>query len=313
MMWYKGNLHTHTTDSDGEHTPEEVVRRYRDRGYDFIAITDHHRYSDYQAQYGDDRFLILPAVEAAASYIDNDGVFRKVHHMNGILGPAARRAAATEPPYRHGDVVGPFRSYGSWDGAKEAANMARLLKDHGMIVTYNHPIWSRVDGEDFVNTPDIDILEILNYGTQQESATGFDTTWWDVMLRSGRHILADATDDAHAVSWDAFGGFIMVQAPALTHEDITSAILAGRYYSSEGPEIRDWRVENGVARLVCTPCRRLTLVFDGRVGAGITRVAQEGECVEEIAFPLTGQEGYIRGECQDWQGKRAWTNPIYFK
>ena len=133
------------------------------------------------------------------------------------------------------------------------------------------------------------------------------------MLRSGRRILADATDDAHAVSWDAFGGFIMVEAPALTHEDITSAILAGQYYSSEGPEIRDWRVEDGVAYLLCGPCRRLTLVFDGRVGAGVTRVAREGEFVEEIAFRLTGQERYIRGECQDWQGRRAWTNPIYFE
>ncbi len=105
----------------------------------------------------------------------------------------------------------------------------------------------------------------------------------------------------------------MVEAPALTHEDITSAILAGQYYSSEGPEIRDWRVEDGVAYLLCGPCRRLTLVFDGRVGAGVTRVAQEGEFVEEIAFRLTGQERYIRGECQDWQGRRAWTNPIYFE
>ena len=93
-MWYKGNLHTHTTDSDGECPPEEVVRRYRERGYDFIAITDHHLYSDYHEQYGGEDFLILPAVEAAASYIDDGGVFRKVHHMNGILGPAALRAAA---------------------------------------------------------------------------------------------------------------------------------------------------------------------------------------------------------------------------
>ena len=176
-MWYKGNLHTHTTDSDGECPPEEVVRRYRERGYDFIAITDHHLYSDYHEQYGGEDFLILPAVEAAASYIDDGGVFRKVHHMNGILGPATLRAAAPEPPYRHGDRIGPFRSHGSWDGAKAAADMARILKAHGMIVTYNHPIWSRVDGEDFLNTPDVDILEILNYGTQQESGTGFDTTW----------------------------------------------------------------------------------------------------------------------------------------
>ena len=39
--WYKGNLHTHTTRSDGHFDPEEVVRRYREADYDFLALTDH--------------------------------------------------------------------------------------------------------------------------------------------------------------------------------------------------------------------------------------------------------------------------------
>lgn len=33
--WYKGNTHTHTTASDGTIKQEEVVRIYRERGYDF--------------------------------------------------------------------------------------------------------------------------------------------------------------------------------------------------------------------------------------------------------------------------------------
>ena len=39
-------------------------------------------------------------------------------------------------------------------------------------------------------------------------------------------MMADAADDAHAVSWDAFGGFIMVRAESLTQEAVSSAILA---------------------------------------------------------------------------------------
>lgn len=132
------------------------------------------------------------------------------------------------------------------------------------------------------------------------------------MLRSGRRMMADAADDAHAVSWDAFGGFIMVRAESLTQEAVSSAILAGDYYSSEGPEIREWSVDgDGLVRLVCSPCERLTLVFDGYVGAGRTRFAEAGEYVEEITFRLKGGERYVRGECRDRQGKRAWTNPIY--
>jgi predicted metal-dependent phosphoesterase TrpH len=38
---FKGNLHTHTANSDGDATPDEVVAWYRDAGYDFLALTDH--------------------------------------------------------------------------------------------------------------------------------------------------------------------------------------------------------------------------------------------------------------------------------
>jgi hypothetical protein len=39
--FWRGNLHTHSTNSDGVLSPEEVCRRYRAEGYDFLAITDH--------------------------------------------------------------------------------------------------------------------------------------------------------------------------------------------------------------------------------------------------------------------------------
>ena len=37
----KGTLHTHTTWSDGMHTPKETAEHYRSQGYDFLALTDH--------------------------------------------------------------------------------------------------------------------------------------------------------------------------------------------------------------------------------------------------------------------------------
>ena len=39
--WYRGNLHTHSTRSDGQKTPAQVCAFYRKRGYDFISLTDH--------------------------------------------------------------------------------------------------------------------------------------------------------------------------------------------------------------------------------------------------------------------------------
>jgi hypothetical protein len=67
MPLLKGNLHTHTTFSDGHRPLREVIARYRDLGYDFLAITDHDdRVPDdywFEIPPGDDRMLILPGIE----------------------------------------------------------------------------------------------------------------------------------------------------------------------------------------------------------------------------------------------------------
>jgi predicted metal-dependent phosphoesterase TrpH len=67
MPLLKGNLHTHTTFSDGRLPIDEVVGRYRELGYDFLAITDHDDRIDeeywFRIPAGDDRMLVLPGVE----------------------------------------------------------------------------------------------------------------------------------------------------------------------------------------------------------------------------------------------------------
>ena len=44
--WYKGNTHTHTLWSDGNDFPEMVVDWYHQRGYDFLALSDHNVLSE---------------------------------------------------------------------------------------------------------------------------------------------------------------------------------------------------------------------------------------------------------------------------
>ncbi len=39
--WFKGNLHTHSYWSDGDQFPEVILQRYREAGYDFVAMSDH--------------------------------------------------------------------------------------------------------------------------------------------------------------------------------------------------------------------------------------------------------------------------------
>lgn len=312
--WYKGNLHSHTTKSDGNFTPEEAVKEFKKQGYSFLCLSDHNLYTDYREKLGEEDFLILPGVEAAAVLFDENNICKKVHHMNGILGNRAMQEKAGKH-YQHREAVGPFVYYGKWDGAKAASQMAEELHSRGCFVTYNHPIWSRVDAEEFI-TEDFEILEIFNYNTQNESETGYDTTYWDVMLRNGRHVLADASDDNHNTGDfdDAFGGYIVVKAKALTHDDIVDAILSGNYYSSSGPEINSWGIKDGKAYITCSASERINFIADGYVGAGTSFVAKsDNNLLQEAAFTLTGNENYIRAECRDLFGKKAWTNPIYIE
>jgi PHP domain-containing protein len=67
MGLLKGNLHAHTTFSDGRRPVREVIACYRELGYDFLAITDHDGWvdDDYWERIprGDDRMLVLSGIE----------------------------------------------------------------------------------------------------------------------------------------------------------------------------------------------------------------------------------------------------------
>jgi hypothetical protein len=45
--FFRGNLHCHSDLSDGQWSPEDVARAYRDAGYDFLCLSDH-----FEAEYG---------------------------------------------------------------------------------------------------------------------------------------------------------------------------------------------------------------------------------------------------------------------
>src|SRR3990172_3475314 len=65
-IWLRGNLHTHTTVSDGSRPPGEVIADYERRGYDFLAVTDHDKFvppHEYQKMTS---MVLVPGVEVTA-------------------------------------------------------------------------------------------------------------------------------------------------------------------------------------------------------------------------------------------------------
>ena len=310
-QWYKGNLHCHTTVSDGDLTPEQVADLYKSHGYSFLAISDHNIFTDFSDQLNDDGFIILPAVEAAAVFLEDNDSCRKTHHIHGILGPEVMEGIK---PYTHMEEV-PLRAYKKpWDTSGGAQELTDELLSRGCFAIYNHPIWSRVREGDFIDTKGLTAIEILNYGTQIESGTGYDTTYWDTLLREGKKIWGVATDDNHNHPglYDSCGGYIMVKAPKLTRESITRSIVEGNFYSSCGPEIFDWGIHDQVAFVTCSPVQRINFIAGNYVGAGATILSENGgDHVDYGILRLRGDETYVRVECIDSTGRRAWSNPIF--
>ena len=65
--WLKGNLHTHTTRSDGSLTPQERVDAYEKMGYDFLALTDHGHTADLGAL-SPGRLTVLRGIETGSPH-----------------------------------------------------------------------------------------------------------------------------------------------------------------------------------------------------------------------------------------------------
>lgn len=310
---YKGNLHSHTVCSDGHLTPEEAVHLYQTHGYSFLCLSEHDLYTDHRAALSDSEFLILPGLEASAMLLDKKtGLPLKVHHMNGILGTEDMQAKAAET-FFHGQKVKRQDYAGQWNGLEAGQKLCDLLRNHGCFVTYNHPIWSRVEPSEFLELKGISALEIFNYDTVNESGTGADTTYWDQMLRHGKRVFCFASDDNHnnGEFEDSCGGWVCVVAPELTHEAILHGLIAGDFYASSGPEIYGWGVKDDQVWVSCSDCERVNLIAGGFINAGKTLIAPEGETLRHVEFPLRGDETYVRLECIARDGRTAWTNAIF--
>src|SRR6185503_5072902 len=72
--WYKGNTHTHTLNSDGDSTPDDVAKWYREHGYRFVVLTDHNFLTGVDglnALHGAfDQFLVIKGEEVTDRFVD---------------------------------------------------------------------------------------------------------------------------------------------------------------------------------------------------------------------------------------------------
>lgn len=255
--FYKGNIHCHSTRSDGRIAPEKVIEAYRERGYHFLMLTEHNIYTHFTG-FDTDQFLLLPGMEINAPPDIHE---IRDYHFLVIPGTKEQRAQATLPPYVHDQRLDlrPFDSY---------EYLQSLIDDayyRGNQVIINHPYWSKVEYDQILPLKRLCGLEVFNYCSKVLENVGEAFSTWDAVLRSGMRLWGTAVDDAHnfypydSGGNDSFGGYIMVKAKSFTQDGLMEAFAAGSFYGTSGPEIRDFYVEDNMVHFICSPVSRIFL------------------------------------------------------
>jgi hypothetical protein len=299
LRWFKGNLHTHTLNSDGDSTPEEVVRWYREHGYDFLVLTDHNFLTGVDGlnalQGAPGKFLVVRGEEVTSA------VDRKPIHVNGL---DPRRLV--DPPAASTVVE---MVQGMVDGIRAADGVPSI----------NHPNFGwAISADELASVQRTRLFEVYNGHPQVNNLGGGGVPGleevWDRLLTSGKLIFGIAVDDAHHFKrpWDPAAsspghGWVYVQAPALDPRALVEALEQGRFYSSTGVELQAVEATGTGLRVAVRPTTfsKYRIQFIGRGG----RVLHEAAATD-ARYAFAGDEGYVRAKVHESNGAVAWTQPV---
>ncbi len=295
--FFRGNLHTHSTRSDGVLSPEEVCRRYRAEGYDFLALTDH--------------FI------GAYKYPIVDTVPFRTNDFTTILGAEVHSGKMENGELWHILAVGmpadfePSNSPGfiPVDNQETGPELAARAVAAGAFVAIAHPQWSGLTVADARSIASAHAVETYNHGcaTGCDRPDGFAVL--DQLLAEGKRLNLIATDDAHFSEPDHFGGWVMVKSKANEPEALLAALKRGDYYSSQGPELRSVTITEKEVHVEMSAC--VSMIVSG---SGTAAKAVHGHSMTKAVLPLERFKNspFIRVTVIDAAGKRGWSNPHYF-
>lgn len=286
----RGNLHTHSTRSDGLWEPEQVCAFYRESGYDFLALTDHFL----------DRYN-FPITDTRAYQTENFTTLfgAELHNGQTEYGGMWHILAVGLPPG--------FPNIGDEETGPQIT--ARALAA-GAYVAVAHPQWYTLTEADVLSLGDVHAIEVYN-GTAIDHNDRADS-WYmlDLLLARGHRYTACASDDAHFRSEraDALRGWVQVKAEANTPELILESLKQGNYYSSTGPHIHNVQIIDDEVIVTCSPAERVLLT-----GIGHNSVSVNGRGITSARLKLSAfKSRYGRITVRDEVGGRAWTNPFWF-
>lgn len=318
--YYKANLHCHTTNSDGTLTPEQIKRAYKLRGYSAVAFTDHEHVIDL-SYLTDSDFVAILGCEIAikenpkASTM-SDPCMRATHLCLYAKKPNNTLTPCYCSVYDHfvtPSAEGKFTHSGEYErrwcdeGIREIIDISHR---EGFLVSYNHPGWSLEDARTYLGYGNADFVEIFNTGSVKKGLYDDEAAFAE-MLRAGINIFCTAADDNHnrhplsSPLSDSFGGFIMINAEKLGYKELISALEAGKFYASCGPEIYSLLLDGDKVKVRTSPVRQISCLSRGRRSRAV--IAHAGEELTEATFTLGSQYDGFRLKIEDFSGKKAYT------
>lgn len=292
----KGALHCHTTRSDGQGAPDEVIRLHAAEGYDFMALTDHRVYN-YKNYAPETKMTIVPGMEMDRGISTGEALcFHTV-----CLGPAR----ADGNPFHQDERFDSGRVRNQF----EYQSVLDWLHGAEQLTILCHPEWSCTPVRLWEHLHGNFAMELWNTGCVLEDDLDKDNgQMWDDLLVQGQVIYGVAVDDGHAMAQHCKGWVRVNAANGLNA--ILDALQAGAFYASCGPEIHDFYVEDGRAVVECSPCEFIAL----RTGARPTKAQRNADgLITRAELELRDTDRYVRATMVDAEGQRAWTNPIFLK
>lgn len=282
--WLRGGLHSHVAQM-GE--SREVCEHYMNLGFDFLATTDY--------------LSITPMPESSRAFTPV---------------PGAEMFCPEGDDLTHIICLGLRRLPRPLDGTVE--DVSRLVRDteaQGGLAVIAHPAWSDYSWEKAYALARSGVvgLEVSNRLTWQINGKERSEELWQMLLNAGVRLAAVGVDDAIVLKDPDVTGRtwtgVLVRRPGV--EGILEGIRAQRTYASEGPEIRDFRIETrGEVVVECSPCKACHV---RSIGFGVRSVQSSTPSNRfEVDLAVEGyrMQDWVFACVEDEYGRRAWTSAI---
>lgn len=297
----KGNIHTHTTRTDGEFSVDEIIKLYKKNKYSFVAITDHRIYYSRDLDYED--FIVLNGCEYNC-YLENKEINQNIHFHILTL---EDNLVKVINPIKHND-----NKYKSlfFDSLNQVQKLINELKSRGNLIIIAHPKDKLIPLNMLINLVNYHGIEVYNSKVNSDASDYIYELFID-----NKDVFLTSVDDSHKYydennNINFFRGFIILADNILNRKNIIKAIKEKNFYASNGPYIYEIFIEKERVLIECSNVRKIVLFcYDENHNIKLISTKSESP-LNEAVFMLHDSYEFIRLECINEEKKKAWTNII---